>query len=144
MKLSLGLCYELVRSAFVGILGTIANLLTLYFLVHFLGWYYIIGATLAYLINFFVLFLGDKYYTFRNTSDEVMSQFSRYVRVYMARTFFKILALYVMVEFTNTNYLVAQFIATNVIGTLAYAMVKFWVFNEKQPLKRSVAGRRAL
>lgn len=130
------------RSALVGILGTTANLAALYFLVHFLGWYYLVGATLAYIINFFVLFFGDKHYTFRNTGNKVMSQFSRYVRVYLWRTVFKILALYLLVEFTHLNYLVAQFIATNVIGTLSYTAVKFWVFNDKQSLKRSVAGRR--
>ncbi len=128
----------------MGILGTIANLITLYSLVHFLGWYYLVGAILAYIINFFVLFFGDKHYTFRNTGNNVVSQFSRYARVYLWRTFFKILALYLLVEFTHLNYLVAQFIAMSVIGTLSYTAVKFWVFNDEQSLKRSVAGRRGL
>ncbi|MBI1972903.1 GtrA family protein [Candidatus Woesearchaeota archaeon] len=123
------LLYQLLRSAAVGLTGTALNLFLLYAGKTFLSLHYLTAATLANILTLIFIFLGDKYYTFRQSSGNIHTQFFQYATLYVVRLVASVFLLALVVEVFAFHYLIAQALVITVISFAAFLVLKFWIFH---------------
>ncbi len=119
---------ELGRSILVGVMGTVLNLVLLYFFKEYLAAYYLFGATLANTVTMFSIFIADRCYTFKHGSGKIQIQFMKYLGVYLLSNASSVGLLAFFVEVFGWYYLVAQAIATTLVSFMTFLVLKYWIF----------------
>jgi dolichol-phosphate mannosyltransferase len=104
----------------VGGLGTVLNLFILYTSVEFLGLWYVIGAAIAFMIVVTFNFTLNKYWTFKDKKKKkniVLGQYLKYIVIGGIGMGINILTLFLLVEYVDIWYIMAELIAI-IVATL--------------------------
>ena len=110
-------------------MGAIFNLGALYLTTDVWGWYYLYGAVVTNILTMILIFLADKYYTFKHNGGEIHVQFLKYVVVYIASNLSSLGLLVFFVEALGWYYLIGQAIATTLVSFLSFLAFKYWIFH---------------
>tara|TARA_Y100000310_G_scaffold309442_1_gene353532 strand:+ start:224 stop:634 length:411 start_codon:yes stop_codon:yes gene_type:complete len=114
----------------VGTVGMIINLGSLYFLVEFLDLYYMIGATISFILSITHNFFFNKIWSFRNKKSEYKKQYGQYLLISILSMLIGLGLLNLIVELLGIWYFFAQIFAVMIAGINSFLWVKFWVFKE--------------
>lgn len=110
----------------VGSLSVITYYVLLYGLTEFAGVWYIASAVVAFVGYYFVNFLSQKYWTFKNKDRKALNrQLAQYTLMAVANWIINTVLLYVLVEYLHLYYLLAQAILTVLVSVLAYFGFKY-------------------
>jgi putative flippase GtrA len=108
-----------------GGLGVLLYYLILYTLTEFLGFWYMVSAGIASVVNYSCNFLILKYWAFKNRSRGVQQGW-QYAMMSIGLQLVNLLLLYGLVEYVAVReYLVAQLLATVVITLASYVITTF-------------------
>lgn len=124
--------HQFTKFCVVGGIGMLINLAILYALVEYAGLWYILAASIAFVIAVINNFVWNKFWTFNNVSIRGKSyQFLKFFIISVISLSINLAVLYALVEYLFIGYMLAQIIAivfatgSNFIGN------KFWTFHSK-------------
>lgn len=119
------------RFLIVGSLSVVTYYALLYGLTEFAGVWYIASAVVAFVGYYFVNFLSQKYWTFRNKDRKALNrQLAQYTLMAVANWVVNTVLLYILVEYLHLYYLLAQAILTVLVSVIAYFGFKY-IFRSK-------------
>ncbi len=123
---------KIMRYVISGGMATITNVLFLYIFTDLIGFWYVLSAVIAYLISFIVSFTMQKYWTFRDSSNDRMnSQILFYVILNIVNLGLNTLGIFLFVHFGHIYYLLAQIIVSVLIATESFFIYRL-VFKSKE------------
>jgi len=124
---------RIIRFLISGGLATSMNLLTLYFLAHIMGIWYLTSSILAFFVGFVASFTLQKFWTFRDHRKDIIGrQLVIYLTIVLVNLVFNTALVYIFVEYMELWPLVAQALAALIIAVEGFFAYKFFVFNETQ------------
>jgi putative flippase GtrA len=111
--------------------ASLVNLALLFFFTHFIGFHYLVSATLSFTVAFFVSFYLQKFWTFRDNSREGISkQGGKYLATGLANLAINSALMYVFVDIFHIWYMYAQVLAALLIACESFLIYKFLIFNK--------------
>lgn len=123
---------QIIKYLIAGGTATSVDLVLLYILTDILGVWYLISASLAFAIAFFVSFFLQKFWTFRDEDKEVMyKQMGVYLAVALTNLVLNATLMYVFVDGFKIWYMLAQIIASGLIACESYFIYQLLIFNKK-------------
>lgn len=125
---------KILRYLAAGGASTIFNLAILFILVHFLGFFYLIGAICSYVLSIGFGFALQKFWTFRDhETSGVHIQLGIYTVIALINLGVNTGLMYLFVSILGVQYLVAQVIAAGIIAFASYINYKTFVFKASSP-----------
>lgn len=120
---------QIVKYVISGGSAAVVNLSILYLFTEFLHIWYLISASIAYILAFGVSFGMQKFWTFKDheTSD-IHKQLSLYLVVILVNLGLNALFVYLLVEHTGIWYMIAQVISGLIIAVESFFVYKFFIF----------------
>lgn len=118
--------------------GTAAfvDLALLYILTDILGIWYLLSASLAFVVAYFVSFYLQKFWTFRDNSRErIVRQMSLYFIVGVSNLGINAGGMYILVDKLNVMYMLAQVIMGGLIAIGSFLIYKFIIFRKRIVIK---------
>jgi dolichol-phosphate mannosyltransferase len=122
---------EFIKFAFVGLIGTIVNLLVLYFLTEYGGIYYLFSAVLAFIVAATSNFILNKTWTFRERIGyRIVNKYMKFFSISVIALLVNLFFLYVFTEFLGIYYIVSQIIAIGISLVINFIGNKKWTFRK--------------
>ena len=122
---------QMIKFAIVGAIGTIVNLSILFISTEFFSIYYIISEIIAFfcaLINNYIL---NKIWTFKEkVKYKVIRKYFQYFSITLIALVVNLIILFILVEFFNMWYILAEIVAILGGFLINFSGSKFWTFNE--------------
>lgn len=121
---------RIIKYLIAGGTAALVDLSLLYFLTDILDIWYLISASLAFIVAFFVSFFLQKFWTFRDTDKEIMyKQMGVYLAVALTNLVLNIAFMYILVDGFKIWYMSAQFVVGGLIACESYFVYKTFIFN---------------
>jgi len=125
--------YKIIRYLISGCTAAVANLSSMYLFTDIFGFWYMYSAVLAFSVAFFVSFLLQKYWTFKEISvKKVHTQISLYLLVGILNLVCNALLLYVFVDILHMWYMTGQFLVSGMIAVWSFFIYRKFIFNQDQ------------
>ncbi len=122
---------EFFKFAFVGLLGTILNLLVLYSFTEFLNVYYMFSAIVAFVISATHNFILNKIWTFKeNMKDKITSKYLKFFSVSIVALLVNLLFLRIFTESFGIYYMISQVLAIGIALIINFLGNKMWTFKK--------------
>jgi len=112
----------------ISFIGTIIQLILLYFLVENLGIYYVFSGAIAFVITTFYSFIANKFFTFHSKKGYIISGTKFFIVSFLALISNSIL-LYIITYGLKINYLLSQIITGLIIFSTTFFIHKCWTFD---------------
>jgi putative flippase GtrA len=116
-----------IRFLVVGAAGYVVNLAIFAALIA-LEVEYVTASIVSYLVSNALMYLGNRYFTFRLGHDGFWSAYLRYILVGMVVVALNALVLAALVEGTGIDPRIGQAISLLVVTPVAYVLFKRWTF----------------
>jgi len=109
------------------------DLFFLFLLTHIFGIWYLLSASLAFIIAFFVSFYLQKFWTFRdNNREKMIKQMALYFTVGVINLAVNTVGMYVLVDKFKIMYLVAQIIMMALVAISNFLIYRFVIFRKEK------------
>ena len=115
------------RFLVVGAAGYVVNL-GAFEALHRAGTPYILAAVLSYLIANALMYVGNRYFTFRLGHEGFWAGYVRYMAVGLLVVMLNALVLFALVEGTGIDATVGNGLALLVVFPVAFVLFKRWTF----------------
>ena len=115
------------RFLVVGAAGYGVNLLTFALLVG-AGVKYVLASVVSYVVSNALMYLGNRYFTFRLGNEGFWSAYARYLLVGLVVVAMNAAVLALLVEGLGLDETVAQALSLLAVTPAAYVMFKRWTF----------------
>lgn len=113
--------------------AALTNVALLFLFTDIFHIYYLLSATLSYLISFFVSFYLQKYWTFGDGNrDKLYGQMSLYFIVAMANLLVNDILMYIFVDWLGIHHLISQILTSGLIAVYSFILYKILVFKQKE------------
>jgi putative flippase GtrA len=115
--------------------GTAAavDLSLVYIFTDFFHVWYLVSATLSYLIAFFVSFCLQKFWTFSDKSrDGIYNQLSLYLVLNIFNIFMNAVFMYILVDSAHVWYIYAKIAASGLIAVWSFIIYRSVIFKIKE------------
>lgn len=119
---------EKIRYLFVGGICAIADLLLLYILVDFFHLWYLFSATISFSLVGLFGYLGQKYFTFKNDSQNHGKQLTLFLAVSGIGLIINIILMYTLVDLMNLWYIFASILTKFVVLIWNFSASKHLTF----------------
>jgi len=117
--------FEIVRFGTSGVIVLSAYYITLYGLTEFMKVKYYLSATVGSVLSYTISFLFQKYWTFKNKDIKTIPrQAILYICMALGLLFLNSTFLYLLVQYSRLEYLIAQIIITVVLSVVSYLVTK--------------------
>ncbi|MDI6916168.1 MAG: glycosyltransferase family 2 protein [Thermoplasmatales archaeon] len=122
--------HQFFKFCIVGGIGVLVNICVLYSLVEFLYLWYMFAAVVAFVVAVSSNFVLNKIWTFKEKSKgiKVAGQYSKFFIVCIIGLLINLGVLYILVQYGNMWYVLAQLVAIGVATLNNFVGSKFWVF----------------
>ena len=111
----------------VGTAGYAVNLLT-FVALDAAGTPYAVASVLAYLVSNALMYVGNRYFTFRLGHEGFWAAYLRYVLVGLVVAGLAVAVLAFLVEFLGLDETLGQALALLVVTPVAFVLIKRWTF----------------
>lgn len=117
---------KVVRFVVSGGMATLVNVVAIYLATEFLGLWYIVSATLAFVLAVATSFMLQKFWTFADHStDRLPFQISTFLVIALWGLGLDLVVVYGMVEYLHIHYVLAQLVAGLLIAVQNYFAYAF-------------------
>ena len=120
---------QIYRFIIIGIAAASIHFLSVYIIVSTVDLIPIIANIFAFLIAFFVSYMGHSLWTFSHKEHEHHKAAVRYFGVAIFCFALNESGYYLMLEFTDFNYLVSLFIVLMLVPIVTFLLSKHWAFS---------------
>ena len=115
------------RFLVVGAAGYVVNL-GVFEVLHRAGTQYVLAAVLSYLIANALMYIGNRYFTFRLGHEGFWTGYVRYMAVGLLVVVLNALVLFALVEGTGIDPTIGNGLALLVVLPVAFVLFKRWTF----------------
>jgi putative flippase GtrA len=122
LKLSHRLIYFLV----IGASAALVHILTVLCLVTYLQLRPLVANIFAFLLAFNISYLGHKFLTFSRLADEKQLSLPHFFLVASSAGIINESLYFLLLHFTNFNYLVALILVLGMVSVYSYLLSRFW------------------
>lgn len=123
---------QFIKFFLIGGIGTSINLLILYLLTEFAGFYYMLSAIIAFMVGATINFIINKRWTFlERIREDFLIKYSKYFFISIVALLGNLLILYILTEFAGFYYVISQFLAASVSFLVNFFGSKKWIFKTK-------------
>ena len=120
---------QIVKYVISGGSAAVVNLSILYLFTEFFNIWYLISASVAYILAFGVSFGLQKFWTFKDhETGDIHKQLSLYLVVILINLALNALFVYLLVEHTGVWYMIAQVISGLIIAVESFFVYKLIIF----------------
>ncbi len=117
------------KFSFVGLMGTLINIIILYALTDGVGIYYILSAFFAYFVAMSFNFIMNKTWTFRERARYLIGRkYLKFFLVSLSALSVNLFFLYIFTEFFKIYYLISQVLAIGIALTINFLGNKIFTF----------------
>ena len=114
---------------FFSIIATLTDILILYILTSVFGIYYLVSATISYLVGMVIAFYGNLKYTFeRNNNKKVHNQFINFTIISLVGLILNLVFIKIFTDNLHIWYIYSKIIAVVIIFFIKYFTHKKIVF----------------
>lgn len=121
---------QFLKFCIVGTVGTAIDFSLLYLLVEFAHVWYLLAATISFIVAVINNYIFNKFWTFKDRDKDFLRQFGRFLVVSIIGLGLNVLILYVLVEFAGMWYILAKVLATGVVLIWNFFANKYWTFKK--------------
>jgi len=121
---------QFLKFCVVGTVGTAIDFSLLYLLVEFAHVWYLLAATISFIVAVINNYIFNKFWTFKDRDKDFLRQFGRFLVVSIIGLGLNVLILYVLVEFAGMWYILAKVLATGVVLIWNFFANKYWTFKK--------------
>lgn len=118
----------LLKYSIVGGVGTLIDILFLYFLVEVVGFGVFVATFCAFIIAATHNFFLNKFWTFENTSKHYRSQYIKFLLVSTVGLFLTMVSMYIFTTLIGLWYIFAKIITSGIIVLWNFFGNKLWTF----------------
>ena len=118
-----------VKFLLVGTGGFVVNLAAFVGLLAF-GLHHVVSSVIAYMISNVLMYLGNRYFTFRLGHEGFVSAFVRYLLVGLVVAGLAAAILAVLVDVAGVHPILGQAIALLIVTPPAFVLFKRWTFRQ--------------
>ncbi|MEJ2267664.1 MAG: glycosyltransferase family 2 protein [Nanoarchaeota archaeon] len=119
----------------VGFIGTIINILILYYFTEFFKIYYIISAIIAFFISVTHNFILNKTWTFQEKMNhKFLSKYFKFLSISIFALLINLFFLYVFTKFFGIYYLISQIFAIGIALIINFLGNKIWTFKNERKI----------
>jgi putative flippase GtrA len=123
---------RIIRFIVSGAMGAATDLFLLWLLTRVFGIWYLISAIVAFILSFFVSFFLQKLWTFKDREvEKIHIQAGTYLLVTLCNLGINTLLVYLFVQFLSFHYLIAQILASILIGFESFFAYRELVFKNR-------------
>jgi len=123
--------FLLVRYLIAGGLSFISNIGLFLLFEKYLGWWYLIASTLAFIISVVVSFSAQKYITFRDTStDRISQQMGQYILIAVFNVIANAIMIFIFVDLIHLPLVLSQIISAGFIAVWSLFVYNFMIFSK--------------
>ncbi|MFA6422438.1 MAG: GtrA family protein [Candidatus Buchananbacteria bacterium] len=128
---------QVIKFGIVGITNIALDMAIYYFLTRFFHVYYILAATISFIIVVTWSFNLNKRWTFRNQKvvKKLRTQYFEFFVVNILILLMNAGVLFALVDIFELNDLMAKIVASIIIGLVNFFINKFWTFGNFKKLK---------
>ncbi|TSC87219.1 MAG: hypothetical protein G01um10148_324 [Parcubacteria group bacterium Gr01-1014_8] len=120
---------QLVRFGISGSVAALSGIISLYVLTDIVGIWYVASSVLAFFITFIIVFILQKFWTFKETSvSTIPRQTAQNFALSIFNLFFNTALIYVLVDIADLNHILAQALIYGLIGAIDFFVYKYWIF----------------
>ncbi|MEX0920395.1 MAG: glycosyltransferase family 2 protein [Candidatus Pacearchaeota archaeon] len=120
---------EFFKFALVGISGIFVNLVVLYYLTEYIGFWYMVSAVFAFILATTTNFLLNKIWTFKEKIRlEIGRKYLQFGLVSVSALAINLVFLYLFTELLGIYYLVSQVLAIGIAFFVNFIGNKIWTF----------------
>jgi len=98
----------------ISVIATVYDVALLYILTEFMGWNYLVSATISYSIGIVVGCAGQKIITFKDTNKKITKQFGLFAFISIIGLFINLGVLKLCVELFGLHYMVGKIVAVGI------------------------------
>jgi putative flippase GtrA len=120
--------HKILRFGISGGLGVLVHLFFLYVFVDFFGIWYLLATCLAFCISATTGYFLQKFFTFKNTSQNTKTQFTIFLFFNIVTFVFNILMMYLFVDYLHIRYIFSQILACLINAFFSYTFFNRIVF----------------
>ncbi len=122
---------RILKFLLTGSIGLCVNL-GMFHLLYVLGMPYLAGSVTAFLVAMFVGFALQKYWTFEDrTLERAHTQLMLYGILALCNLAINTLIVYLLVEYADAHYLVAQVIGAGSVAVTSYFVYRLYIFRTR-------------
>lgn len=122
---------QLLRFGLVGILATIVHMIIGFLLIQ-AGWHPLLANTCAFVIAFFVSFVGHLGYSFSDQEASFRRSLSRFVAVGLIGFLVNQLILAVLIALAVTSDTASMLVSTGCAAFVTFGLSKVWAFRSER------------
>ncbi|MFZ1987934.1 MAG: GtrA family protein [Minisyncoccia bacterium] len=116
-----------------GIVAAGVNLAIFHVLTSMVGLWYLYAVVVAFLISFFVSFLLQKLWTFKDGSSETIhKQVASFFLLQFSNMFLNITGVFVLVEYAGFWSIAAQFITLLILAVETFLISHWFIFSSSK------------
>ena len=123
--------HQFFRFCIVGAIGAIIDIGGLYVLVEFISIYYLLAATMSFTVAVTNSYFLNKYWTFKNKSNNHAKQFIGFLLVSIAGLLINLVVMYGLIEKMAVWYLLSKATASIVVLFWNFFMNKYVTFRNR-------------
>ncbi len=120
---------QMLRYGIVGATGAVVDLVALYFLTEFVGWHYLLSATLAFIFSALLNFYLNRVWTFRVLADP-KKQLVIFAFVSVSGLLLNNCILYALVEWLGFYYMYSKVVAIALVTIWNFLWNKYLTFKK--------------
>ncbi len=98
----------------ISVIATVYDMALLYILTEFVGWNYLVSATISYSVGIVVGYAGQKIITFKDTNKRIAKQFGMFAFISVIGLLINLGVLKLCVDLFGLHYMVGKIIAIGV------------------------------
>lgn len=126
MIMNLKLTHRLLYFILVGVLAATIHLLVVYILVSIFDVMALLANIVAFFIAFNISFIGHQHLTFAHMQDKKKLQLTHYFAVAASAGIINEVLYFVLLKYTDLNYLLALFGVLIFVSCYSFTMSRFW------------------
>lgn len=123
---------QLIKFVIVGAIGTLINTSVLFLLTEFFKIIYLISEVFGFTLATISNYVFNKIWTFEeNIQVKIIRKYIQYFIVCLLSLILNLIVLYLLVEFFDFWYILAEIVAIMVSFVINFIGSKFWIFHDK-------------
>ena len=119
---------QVIKFGIVGASNIFVDVLVYWLLTRSGHLYYILAATISFLVANIWSYFWNRRWTFRDSSPAVIRQYLKFLAANIIAILLNLGVLFVLVDFFGLNDIISKIIASIVVGLINFAINKKWAF----------------